>query len=86
MPQLMTESNTPVIERRIRRWFRASQQGYRFGLRGERQPKLARHRKFTAHFEHGQWWITDFDTGAQWSVCDSDVGFVFEQVTRGEDE
>ena len=37
-------------------------------------------------FEHGQWWITNRRTGAQWSVCDTDKGFDFENVTRGEDE
>ena len=42
----------------------------------------------TAIYEHGQWWIEDADTGAQWSVCDTsgpDV-FCFEQVTQGEED
>ena len=83
---LNTERNTPTMEKRIRTSFRKSQQGYRFGMDGERQPKLARHRKFTCDFEHGQWWVSDLDTGAQWSVCDSGNGFCFEQVTQGEED
>ena len=38
-------------------------------------------------FEHGQWWVEDARTGAQWSVCDSEPGpFSFEQVTDGEED
>ncbi len=38
-----------------------------------------------ADFEHGQWWITNLDSGAQWSVVDADGGpaidgFDFERV------
>lgn len=48
-------------------------------------------RDVQADYEHGQWWITDRRTGAQWSVvdCESINGaeyFGFEQVSRGEDE
>ena len=48
-------------------------------------------RNLSAHFEHGQWWIEHQPTGAQWSVCDAEGpsvigGFVFEQVTEGDDE
>lgn len=51
-------------------------------------PQKARIR---SHFEHGQWWITDNDTGAQWSVvdCQTETGddyYGFEQVTQGDDE
>ncbi len=35
-------------------------------------------------FEHGQWWITDRLSGAQWSVHDTQNGFGFEQVSQGE--
>jgi len=43
-------------------------------------------------FEHGQWWVTNLITGAQWSVCDAEGteangvfdGFCFEQVSQGE--
>lgn len=42
------------------------------------------------HFEHGQWWVEDLTTGAQWSVVDatggaSVDGFDFEQVTEGDE-
>lgn len=42
-------------------------------------------------FEHGQWWVTLLDSGAQYGVHDAEGGdsidgFSFEQVTRGEDE
>lgn len=82
---LMTETNTRAMERKVRSAFRASQEGYRFGLQGESRPKMARHRRIQTDFEHGQWWVSDLDTGAQWSVCDSKPGpFCFEQVTQGE--
>ena len=84
---LKTETNTHSMERRIRSVFRNSEQGYRFGLHGESRLKLARHRRVSADFEHGQWWITDLDTGSQWSVCDCEPGgFCFEQVSQGDDE
>lgn len=41
--------------------------------------------RLSADFEHGQWWITDLDTGAQWSVVDTSRGYDFEQVTEGEE-
>ncbi len=46
--------------------------------------------RFTTDFEHGQWWVTDLDTGAQWSVCDAEGpgiidGLDFEQVTESEE-
>ena len=46
--------------------------------------------RLQADFEHGQWWITAIDTGAQWSVCDAEGkcavdGFCFEQVSYGEE-
>ena len=42
----------------------------------------------TTFFEHGQWWVENLDTGAQWSVNDGNLpptsgGFCFEQVTEG---
>ena len=71
---LLTERNTQAIERRVRR---AAVQ--KFG-----------HPRFTAFFEHGQWWL-DFADGAQYSVVDAVGGpaidgFDFEQVTRGEED
>lgn len=73
---LMTETNTPAMERRVLRAAR-----YRLGKR----------RRFSADFEHGQWWVTDLRTGAQWSAVDYETGagvpyFDFEQVSRGEEE
>jgi len=77
---LKTEVNTPAMESRIRAAFLASTTGT-----GIAEGFAA------ADFEHGQWWITNLDTGAQWSVVDavggsSVDGFDFEQVTRGEDD
>jgi len=47
--------------------------------------------RYQTDFEHGQWWVTELATGAQWSVvdCQSPAGGVyldFEQVTAGDDE
>lgn len=43
-----------------------------------------------AHFEHGQWWITDMRTFAVYSVVDAEGGpavdgFDLEQVSAGEE-
>ena len=51
---------------------------------------LGRRRPLSAVYEHGQWWIEDRDSGAQWSVVDAEGGrsvdgFDFEQVTQGEE-
>ena len=45
----------------------------------------------TTVFEHGQWWICDPNTGAQWSVCDAEGGdsidgFCLEQVTPPDED
>jgi len=78
MSRLKTERNTPTIEQRA--------------LRAARKAlKLSRRVRLAADFEHGQWWITNLDTGAQWSVVDADGGpavdgFDFEQVTRGDED
>ncbi len=45
---------------------------------------------FVTFYEHGQWWVEDVTTGAQWSVVDAVGGravngFDFEQVTDGEE-
>jgi hypothetical protein len=70
--KLRTETNTRTVERAIRRAAQAQLIGYRH---------------FQADFEHGQWWITDLDSGAQWSVQDdnSEWGFCFEQVSQGDE-
>jgi hypothetical protein len=78
---LRCETNTRAMERRILRAARV---------------RLARHasslgpRRFSAAFEHGQWWVTDLTSGAQWSVVDC-VGaegeyFDFERVSQGDEE
>ena len=68
--RLLTEVNARSVENSIRDWAR-------FELRIP--PKELR-----SFFEHGQWWIEDARTGAQWSVCDAVPGpFCFEQVTNG---
>lgn len=45
--------------------------------------------QYRPFFEHGQWWVEDLDTGAQWSVVDARSGgrdyFDFEQVSEGSD-
>ena len=71
---LKTETNTPEIEKRALKAFRA----------------LFRGRRSRAVFEHGQWWIicddgaqfSVVDSMAGHSVD----GFDFEQVTPGDDE
>lgn len=47
-------------------------------------------KRLQADFEHGQWFITDMMTGAQYSVVDAEGGdsvngFSFEQVTEGDE-
>lgn len=72
--QLLSTINEPAIERRVLKAAR-----YRLG-KGTYQ----------ADFEHGQWWVTKRETGAQWSVvdCQTQAGvdyLDFEQVTEGEE-
>lgn len=74
---LKTEINTPAMEKRIRR-------AANFRL------KIPRSRMQT-DFEHGQWWVTDLRSGAQWSAvdCETQDGvfyFDFEQVSAGDAE
>ncbi len=75
---LNTETNTRAMERRV--------------LRAAGKLLFRRRRtRYTADFEHGQWWVTELGTGAQWSVCDAEgagsaLGFCFEQVSQGDDE
>src|SRR4030095_1138855 len=78
-PMLKTEKNTKAMEQRI---LRAARKTVRF------PPRKGR---LVANFEHGQWWVTQPLTGAQWSVVDAEGGhsvdgFDFEQVTEGDDE
>lgn len=72
---LMTETNTRTMERRVMR-------AARF--------RLGKGRRLQTDFEHGQWWITDLRTGAQWSVVDCQtpdgIDYLdFERVTEGEE-
>lgn len=71
---LKTEQNTQAMHKRVR-----SAASKHFGRK-----------RFSADFEHGQWWITILGSGAQYSVVDADGpgtvdGFDFEQVTEGEE-
>lgn len=70
---LMTETNTPAIYRRVLRAAKV---------------RLGKGR-YQAGFEHGQWWVTELGTGAQWSVVDCQKDGIdyldFEQVTQGDD-
>ena len=73
---LNTEKNTAAMERRV---LRAAKDAARAG------EIHAKPRNITTVFEHGQWWIEDRDSGAQWSACDTNRGFCFEQVTDGQE-
>lgn len=42
--------------------------------------------KMTPFYEHGQWWVENLRTGAQYSVVDTSRGLDFEQVTQGDEE
>jgi hypothetical protein len=72
---LKTETNTPEMESRILNAFNEWRPG-------------GCHPVASADFEHGQWWVTCGECGAQFSVVDADGGaavdgFDFEQVTEG---
>ena len=71
---LNTETNTKAMEARV--------------LRAAHH--VLRLRKLVADFEHGQWWVTNLESGAQWSVVDCETAdgvfyFDFEKVTEGEE-
>lgn len=77
MPKLLTETNTPAIERRV--------------LRAAVHTLGGRRREYQADFEHGQWWITRLASGAQWSVVDcqtaAGVDYLgFERVSQGDED
>jgi hypothetical protein len=76
MPKLKTEINTPEMDARILDAAKES---------------LGEQRNLSLIFEHGQHWIEDLDSGAQWSVVDAEGGnsidgFDFEQVTQGDED
>ena len=71
MAKLLTETNTPAVDRKVRTAAHTQLHIPPTHLR--------------SFFEHGQWWVEDARNGAQWSVCDSEPGsFFFEQVTIGD--
>lgn len=48
-------------------------------------------RHISLDFEHGQWWVTNTQTSAAWSVVDAEGGsaidgFDFEQVSLGDED
>ena len=68
---LMTETNTPAMEKRV--------------LHDARL--VLGKRNLIAIFEHGQWWIEHRPSGAQWAVNDTNIGlFDFEQVSLGDEQ
>lgn len=77
MTALMIETNTPAMERRVRR--------------AARFKGLINTRNGSVFFEHGHWWVENIRTGAQWSVVDCQTAdgvdyLDFEQVSQGEEE
>lgn len=79
MPKLKTEIDTPEMQQRVIDAFAASVYA-----------KVPDEETYCAVFEHGQWWITCDQTGAQWSVVDatggaSIDGFDFERVSEDDD-
>ena len=71
---LQSTRNSAAVEKRVLIAARRQLIGYR-------------PRSLSAFYEHGQWWIEDRRTGAQWSVHDADPGeFGFEQVTQGDED
>jgi hypothetical protein len=74
--KLKTETNTVAIERRVM---------------AVAATKLNQtHHHLSVDFEHGQWWVSCVDCGAQWSVVDAEGGtsldgFDLEQVSDGDE-
>lgn len=80
--KLRTETNTPEMGERIE-WDALEALEDHAGDE-ERNP-------FRAFFEHGQWWVENIHTGAQWSVNDAETQtghkyFDYEQVTQGDED
>lgn len=75
---LLSEMNNPAMEQRVLKAAR-----YRLGA--------GRNLRYQADFEHGQWWVTELGTGAQYSVvtCQTPAGvdyLDFEQVSEGDED
>ncbi len=53
----------------------------------EMSPRYS-HDRFQVDWEHEGWWVTNLDTGAQWSVnlCSAPESITFEQVSEGDDD
>lgn len=71
---LKTERNTKTMEKRVLKMAR----------------KMLGTRNVSAFFEHGNWWVSNLKTGAQYSVVDAEGpntidGFDLEQVTDGDE-
>lgn len=68
--KLLTETNTPAVARKVQR---------------DAHDILGIPTKhIRTIFEHDQWWVEDFRSGAQWAVNDTNIGvFDFEQVSQG---
>ena len=75
---------------------------FRLPLRCETNTRAMRDEVYTAamqdlnvsdiqvDFEHGQWFVTQLSTGAQWSVHDAESNgneyFEFDQISEGDDD
>lgn len=75
MGKLRTERNTPEMGDEIEQ---------------DAREVLGRH-NVRSFFEHGQWWVEDTETGAQWAVNDAETAtgeesFDYEQVTQGDED
>ena len=79
---LKSETNTPAIEKKI------LNAAVHYLHQGDHSLGF---KHFQADFEHGQWFVTNLHTGAQWSVNDAEGpgsidGFSFEMITEGNEE
>ncbi len=77
---LNSEKNTPEMDERVRAAFLASATAAQHG--GENA-------NIQTAFEHGHWWVSCVDCGAQWDAVDAEGGasvdgFDFEEVTPGD--
>lgn len=80
---LKTEKNTKAMQQRI---LLAAADHHILGKRFKQGTSCG----LSVDFEHGQWWITELETGAAWSVVDAEGGhavdgFDFEQVSEGDE-
>ncbi len=71
MSTLPSTRNNVTTERRVRS--------------AARQRGMVNTRTASTFYEHGQWWVENARTGAQWAVVDTLNGFDFEQITKGDE-